>query len=50
MDTSFQVHLGRKLGEIDEAGLRRKLREIKSTQGAKIGVGAQKLLNLWLSI
>ena len=45
MTTSFQAHLGQKLSEIDEAGLRRKLREIESTHGAKIGVGAQKLLN-----
>ena len=45
MTTSFQAHLGHKLCEIDEAGLRRKLREIESTHGAKIGVGAQKLLN-----
>ncbi len=36
MITSFQTHLGQKLSEIDEAGLRRKLREIESVQGAKI--------------
>jgi len=45
MDTSFQVHLGRKLGEIDEAGLRRKLREVESAQGVEIEIGDQKLLN-----
>ena len=45
MGTSFQVHLGRKLGEIDEAGLRRKLREVESAQGVEIEIGDQKLLN-----
>ena len=45
MDTSFQVHLGRKLGEIDEAGLRRKLREVESAQEVEIEIGDQKLLN-----
>ncbi len=45
MDTSFQVHLGRKLGEIDGAGLRRKLREVESAQGVEIEIGDQKLLN-----
>ncbi|MDG2213661.1 MAG: 8-amino-7-oxononanoate synthase [Verrucomicrobiota bacterium] len=45
MDTSFQVHLGRKLGEIDEAGLRRELREVESAQGVEIEIGDQKLLN-----
>ena len=45
MDTSFQVHLGRKLGEIDEAGLRRKLREVGSAQEVEIEIGDQKLLN-----
>jgi glycine C-acetyltransferase/8-amino-7-oxononanoate synthase len=45
MGTSFQVHLGRKLGEIDEAGLRRKLREVESAQEVEIEIGDQKLLN-----
>ncbi|MDP6903363.1 MAG: 8-amino-7-oxononanoate synthase [Verrucomicrobiota bacterium] len=45
MTTPFQTYLGQKLSEIDEVGLRRKLREIESVQGAKISVGARKLLN-----
>jgi len=45
MITSFQEHLSGKLGEIDAAGLRRKLREIASTQGPEIEVNNQPLLN-----
>jgi len=45
MNTSFQAHLGQKLSEIDEAGLRRKLREIESVQGAEVDVGRRALLN-----